>query len=354
MKKYLIHSSAMLLITLLLSGFGYSQSLTVEQVSSDSTALRFIREENYDAKKAPQWKFFYLTTGKEWQSYFNFSQQEVSELSSSLSPKRWFKEDLNEDGKEDLVVSGYIAKRPGDWATATFKILVYLSKPGKGYVGYNLLTDEADKYPAYVSQLHIDDKNYLKLNEWAVESDRRNQPFTSDTVYYSPYWETYLNYHHQGLRQAEIKGVSYKVMEDREGSYHEVNIDLESTKKTNMEVITKNAQDKEPDINRVRLAPALWTRMDTLIRSSYVTGRTKGDTTVVHHDPLSDLLPVYLTVHYKDGHSETVQDYGMGANYSQMTIYSCMENIIQNVFAQLQRRMELLNGVSDALGGFSY
>lgn len=353
MKRYL-YKTGIVLMAFFVGAASYGQKLTIDQVNSDSSALRFVKEMNYDVKSAPQWKFFYLTSGDEWQSYFNFSNNEIDKYRQQIKTKRWLKTDLNGDGKPDLVVSGYIAKKPGDWATATFKILVYLSQSGKSYAALNLLALGSDHSPAYFNELQIAGKNYLQLNRWEIQDELTHQPYQSDTISYSSYWGSFLNFGRKGIRHSDISSISYKVMEDRDGSYHALDIDLETTKKTNMEIIVKRSTEKEPDINRARLAKDLWIHMDTLIRSSYVMGRVNGDTTVVHHDINSEQLPIYLTVIYKDGHKETIQDYGNGANYSVMTIYACMENIIQNVFDQLQRRQELINGMLDGVGSFGY
>ncbi|UAY54836.1 hypothetical protein [Arachidicoccus terrestris] len=353
MKRYL-YKTGILLMALFGAAGSYGQKLTIDQINSDSAALRYVKEMNYDVKSAPQWKFFYLTSGDEWQSYYNFSNSEIDKYSQQTQSKRWLKTDLNSDGKTDLVVSGYIAKRPGDWATATFKILVYLSQSGKSYTAFNLLASGSDHAPAYFNEIQVAGKHYLQLHRWQSQDELNHQPYQSDTIRYSSYWGSFLNFFQKGIRHSEISSISYKVLEDFDGSYHALNIDLETTKKTNMEIVVKRSTEKEPDINRARLAKDLWVHMDTLIRSSYAMGRVKGDTTIVHHDINSEQLPIYLTVIYKDGHKETIQDYGNGANYSVITIYACMENIIQNVFDQLQRRQELINGMLDGVGSFGY
>jgi len=351
MKNYL-STAGLLLITLLTSGVIRAQKQSIDQLDSDMDVLKFVKEMNYDAKRAPQWKFFYLTEGNEWQSYFNFSDQQKATYQGQNQAPKWIKTDLNEDGKTDLVISGYIAKRPRDWATATFKVLVFLSQPGKGYVEANIIPAKTEKFPTYFDQININGKNYLKINHWLSQGTPAGLPFSSDTTYYSAYWDSFLNYHQKGLRKSAITHINYKAMEDNLGSYHALDIDLISGKKTNMEIQVKSAKQKEPDINRARLAQPLWVHMDTLIRSSYVTGVKKADTTICSHDFNSEELPIYLTVTYADGHTETIQDYNTGASYSMMTIYNCMENIIQNVFAQLQRRQELMSSmISGALDG---
>ncbi|SDZ88315.1 hypothetical protein SAMN05192529_103149 [Arachidicoccus rhizosphaerae] len=351
MKKYL-SKAGILLITLLTSGVISAQEPSIDQLDSDSAVLRYVKTMNYEAKKAPQWKFFYLTQGDEWASYFNFSEQQQASYQSQQQPSKWIKTDLNHDGKTDLLVSGYIAKKPGDWATATFKVLVFLSQPGKNYIEANILPAKTEKFPTYIQQINIKGNNYLKINHWLSQNSPGDLPFISDTTYYSSYWDVFLNYHQQGMRASAITHINYKAMEDKEGSYHALDIDLISGKKTNMQIIVKGAKQKEPDINRARLAEPLWVHMDTLIRSSYVTGIQKGDTTLCHPDEHSEALPVYLSITYADGHTETIQDYNSGATYSMATIYNCMESIIENVFAQLQRRQELMSSmISGAIDG---
>ena len=352
MKTYLL-KAAVLLATLPVALAARSQKqIKIEDINTDSLALAFVKQSNYDPESGPQWKFFYLSSGKEWQSYFNFSKEDKAKYWEQQNTFRWLKTDLNLDGKADLVVSGYIAKRPENWATATFKILAFVSQPGSQYAEVNLLTGDDGKYPAYFSQLLINGQRHLLLERWKIGDQIANRPYLRDTVDFSTYWNGFVNYTQRPLRMAEISSIDYKVMEDLEGSYHGLFIDLQTTKKTNMEVRTLSAGEKTPNINRARLAADLWTHLDTLVRGSYVTGRKKGDTTVMHHDFNSQQLATYLTVVYKDGHKEVIQDYGDGGTYSLMNIYSCMEHIIQNVFEQLERREMFLNSMID--GSFDY
>lgn len=344
MKRYL-YKASLLLLAIFAAAASYGQ-LTIDQIDSDSAALRYVRQMNYDAKAAPQWKFFYLTTGNEWASYFNFSESEIAKYQQKMPTKSWLKTDINGDGKTDLLVSGYIARKPGDWGTATFKILAFLSQPGKRYAELNILTKESEKYPAYIEPALAAGKSALALYRWQVHQGKKgDQPYISDLLGYNTYWDSFVDITDKPMRNAEIQYVSYKMMENVDGSYHAVNIDLLTTKKNNMEVVVNSASAKEPETHKARLTKDLWSHMDTLLRNSYVTGQVNGDTTVVRHDFNSTQLPIYLTIVYKDGHKQTIQDYDNGANYSIITIYSCMENIIQNVFEQLQNRQMLLNSM---------
>lgn len=344
MKKYL-SKTVILLLLAFVSAVSSAQELTIDQIDSDSSVVKYIKQMNYDSKLAPQWNFFHLTTGKEWRAYFNFSREQIAQYQNIIPRSSWLKTDLNQDGKTDLVVSGYIARKPGDWSTATFKVLVFISAEGKRYVEVNLLSEKSEKYPAYVSPLTDGSTKYLKVNQWLAQNGPDGLPYQNDTTYYSKYWDSFLNFQSQGLRSSKITSISYKVMEDLDGSYHGLNIDLLTTKKTNMEVVVKNAEEKEPDIHRARLASDLWVHMDILIRGSYVLGRQIGDTTLIARDFNHQQLPTYLTVTYSDGHQETIRDYSPGANFSMMAIYDCMENIIQNVFRQLEQREEIMESL---------
>lgn len=355
MKRILL-KSILSLLGLVLIGPVMAQ-LTVDQVNNDSLALTFVKQQNYSKNEAPQWKFFYLTTGQEWKSYFNFSAAQTSQLTSEMHSMNWQKADINGDHKMDLIVSGYIARRPGDWSTATFKLLVFLSQSGKGYQELNLLTENAEKFPAYFDLIRLQQKDFIRLFRWQLpeqgqtQQQAQQQPYQIDTVSYSNFWSAFINQHEAGLNRKQIQMIVYKAQEDAGGAYHALTIFNSSEKKTNIEISTWQPKEKTPSNYKARLSKTLWEQLDTLSRSIQVAQVPGGDSVILNHRFNSQDLPVTLTLHFQDGSTQKIVDYGAQGSFTLMTVYGCMENIIQNVFDQMQQRQQIIQSLSDGVFG---
>lgn len=350
MKKILLNIITPVVVCL--STLPASAQLTVDQVHSDSTALAFVQQQNYSKEHAPQWHFFYLTTGNEWQSYYNFSQQRTQELAAEMHAFKWEKADFNGDGKPDLLVSGYIAKKPGDWATATFKILAFQSLAGKGYAQYNLLTENAEKYPAYMDFIRLDNHNFIRLFRWQLPDKRADRPYQLDTLTFDPYWSSFINVHDATLRRKDIQKIEYRSQEDLQGSYHGLTLDNSNEKRTQAIVALWQKGEKEPETYKAKLTKGLWANLDTLIQKVQPTSFSTNDSVVIHPKVNATDLPVTLTIYFKDGSHKKIIDYGGESTFTLMTVYGCMESITENVLLQVQQRQQMLQGLTDDVFGY--
>lgn len=326
--------------------------ITVDQVHSDSSALAFVQQQNYSKEHAPQWHFFYLTSGNEWQAYYNFSQQKIQELSAQMHGFKWEKADFNGDGKPDLLVSGYIARRPEDWETATFKILAFQSQAGKGYAQYNLLTEKAEKYPAYLDFIRMDDHNFIRLFRWQLPSKGDNRPYQLDTLTFDSYWSSFINVHDGKLHSADIQKIEYHSQEDLQGSYHSLTLDNSNEKRTQAKVALWQIGDKEPETYKAKLTKDLWTNLDTLCQKIQLPQFASQDSIVLHQQVNETDLPVTLTIYFKDGTRKKLVDYGAESTYTLMTVYGCMESITENVLLQVQQRQQMLQNLTGDVFGY--
>ncbi|MGF7229871.1 hypothetical protein [Arachidicoccus sp.] len=330
----------LLIVIFFLFGLTAFSQLKVSEVESDSAALRLVKEVNYSKTQAPQWHHFYLTQGDEWNAYYNLTKKQQGEISETNHYLKWVKEDINNDGKEDLIVNGYIARKPGDWSTATFKVIVFLSQPGNLYIEQDLLDSHSAKYPAYFNINTIDGKKYIILYRWRVALSEKNKdlPITIDTLTYKNPIDAFVNYYKE-LRQPDIAKVQYKVLDDFAGSYHEGVLENDGKKKVDLSIYTKQSTDKSPQLLKAKLSKNLWMQLDTLVRSV-----PEKDYKLNHPPQLTkDLLPTALTIFYSDGSKVRIINYGDATSYTLSAIDQLFESIIQNTFDQMVQRRQYVN-----------
>ncbi|MDE1192464.1 MAG: hypothetical protein PW786_10035 [Arachidicoccus sp.] len=316
---------------------GFSQSeISVSQISSDADAIVFVRQQNYDKETAPQWNHFYLTEGNEWQSFYNLSKAQIDSLHRDMQTFRWQKADLNRDGKPDLIVSGYIARRPGDWSTTTFKLLVFLSQRGNDYQEMNLIDDKLDKYPAYFSLVNIENQNYLQLYRWHIDSKAaENIPLRSDTLTYNATLGYFV--HLSGyLNPLTLQRIDYDVQENTGGSHHHLSIENMNGASFPMSITFVRPEQTKPEIFKAKLTKLLWNNLDTLVRNIQFT----GDSIIYNDETEGDKLPITLTLQFSNGSKKVIIDYDADASYTLMTIYQVFEDIINNTLDLYEQRQQ--------------
>lgn len=320
-----------------------AQSININNISTDADALAFVKQENYDKTDAPQWNHFYLTDGTEWKDYYNFSNRQVDSIQQNMSVSSWQKVDLNQDGKPDLIISGYIARRPKDWTTASFKLLVFLSDRGNGNIQMNLIDDKLDKYPAYFSIISLNQMPYLQLYRWHLSTSNLNDvPLRRDTLQY----DATLNYfvqHSDYLNPLEIQQIDYVVQENHSGDYHLLSIENRGSNSFPISISFKDASTKTPVNYKARLTKELWNSIDTLVRNIRFT----RDTIVYNDETEGDKLPIILSIRFSDSSIRSVKDYDANASYTLMSIYQIFESIISNTLDLYEQRQQQLQQMND-------
>lgn len=328
------------ILTFSLLGVTAFSQLKVSEITSDSLALKFVREVNYSKTQAPQWNHFYLTEGTEWNAYYNLTKEQQSKVLETNHYLNWAKADLNNDGKEDLIVGGYIARRPGDWSTATFKVLLFLSQKGNLYTEQDLLDDQSAKYPAYFSLTPLNGKDYLTMYRWRIDISDKNRslPVKIDTLNYSNPIDAFVNYY-KALQQPDIVKIQYKAFDDFTGSYHEAVLENSDKKRIDLSIYTKQSTETKPQLLKAKLSEGLWMQLDTLSRSLPKIGNQAN-----HQQQLKkDALPTELTIYYADGVNVKFIDYGEETSYTLSAINQVFESIIQNTFDQMAQRQQYIN-----------
>lgn len=314
----------------------------IEDIKSDSDALNYIIAQNYSPNLGPQWKFFHLNEGDEWNDFYNFNQNQIAKINDHFKFSKWAKADLNQDGIDDFIVSGYIAKSAKDWKTATFKLLIFFSQSSasrvKTYVEMNVLPTVMEKYPAYFNVLTINGKSYLELISWRnnILPGENNLPYSCDTLGINHTLGGFNNYYEKGLSPIAVSKLIYKYTTDDKGSY--VSLTLSDKEKKGIEAIitSKDASIKNPDINTTRIRNLPWAAFDSLARS--INNPVLILNTDQHDQQLQD--PVDISFFYVDGTSHTIHVNRQDASFSLNALFYCCDAIIQNYYNRLEQQRE--------------
>lgn len=333
---------ALALIFAVLSTGVMSQNITIDQINSDADVLAFVKQENYDKETAPQWDHFYLTNGNEWKNYYNLSTGQIDSVDQNMTTFRWQKADLNMDGRPDLVVSGYIARRPADWSTATYKLLVFFSDRGNGSIEMNLIDDKLDKYPAYFNIISLGDNlQYLQIYRWHTGDNNalvNAVPLRADTLKYNDVLDYFVQ-RSTYLNPSGVLRINYQVQENLNGAYHVLSLENINDKSFPINISLIEPGKTTPDKYRARLTKQLWNNIDTLARNI----RIGKDSIVYDNDTYAgNKLPIILTIYFKDGTKKVVKDYDADASFTLMTLYQVFEEIISNTLDMYQQRQQQL------------
>ena len=333
--------------TLMMTAF--SQKIKMEQINSDEQVLNFVQQENYSAQDAPQWKYFHLTDGTEWNSYYNLSKQQADSIEQLLPHASWQKTDLNNDGKPDLIVSGYIARRPKDWSTATFMLLVFLSQRGNGYVEMNLLDNLSEKYPAYFDALSMNGNNFLQVFRWRIDAEDITAalPLQIDTVQYNSALNNFVN-SVDNLTAQDIQKINYWVKDDESNAFHQITLVNPSNNKSkyiDIVVSIRQTGDKSPSTFKAKMQLDLWRTLDTLARSMPL----HSDSTVLRNEVPK--LPITTAFYFADGTKKIITDFGGNTSYSLSALYQAFEEMIEDTYDKYQQRQELRNEMIDDMIG---
>lgn len=328
----------------------FAQNIKMEQINSDQSAADFIKQENYSAQDAPQWMFFNLTDGTEWNSYYNLSRQQIDSVGQLLPHASWQKTDLNNDGKTDLIVSGYIARRPKDWNTATFKLLVFLSQKGNGYIELNLLDNLSEKYPAYFNTLSVNGKTCLQLFRWQLDDEdiMAALPLQTDTIQYNDVLGNFVNSSNY-LASQDIQKINYFVKDDENGAFHQITLINPNNNSKYIDIVVRILPmgSKSPTTLKAKMQLDLWRTIDTLARSIPL----HNDSVVLRSE--TDKLPIITTLYFADGSKKTVTDFGGNISFSLGALYQAFEEMIGDTYDKYQQRQELRDEmIDDMLGAF--
>lgn len=334
-------------IILILVVSGSFAQMSIGQINSDSDIIVFIRQQNY-SKDAPQWNHFYLTNGTEWHNYFNLNVRQNELTGRLVNLQSWKKADINNDGKMDLIVSGYIASQPGDWSTAVFKVLVFLATGKKNnYDKLNLLTDDIDRYPAYFEIITLNDRNLMQLcYSKNMNASKDEQPISVDTLQYNSFVKNFINYSNKPYPKA-IQKVDYLVKDATSEAYHCVTLEKKQSGKCFVTYFAKDAGSNSIETHTLKIRNDYFQSLDSLVRQYTV----ENSEIVISNEDDTSSSPVVTTIVYNDGSRKIIRDYGGVNNYTLLAIYQVMENSMQTVVNKIENRNEFWGGFVGGVAG---
>ncbi|HEY0297816.1 MAG TPA: hypothetical protein VGB84_01220 [Arachidicoccus sp.] len=323
----------------------YTQVI-LSQINSDGLVLQFVKQKNYSTD-APQWNHFYLTRGDEWKDYANLEQNREREIAQLLPSKSWLKSDLNGDGKDDLMVSGYVARSMGDRSDAVFKMLVFLSTAKKNdYDEVDLLNEASNNFPAYCDVILVDNVPFIRLYKWILPKDEAvNSPVEVDTLQYNSFVKNFVNYA-AVLYPSGIRRIDYSVKDDPSGSYHSVNIVKMPGNNYTIQVILQPSGNKKPETHSLRIKKDLFNNVDSLVRHLHI----RDSSTILDADDSSENLPIGTTIYYVNGTKKIIHDYGQNADYTLLAIYKTMEDAMSVTLQRIENRNEFWGELIEGIG----
>ncbi|QES87973.1 hypothetical protein [Rhizosphaericola mali] len=238
----------------------------VESIKDDKTAIKFIKNYFYDDYNY-DWNKFHLIKGDEWTGLFNISKHLEDSLIANQKYLGWVKLDMNEDKKEDLIVSGYFSDK--DIPEPEFGLFVFLSRKDGYYDVHDLKFSDQKTYPLYISEtIFMDNKiPMIRLIDWAPDAMKLNNlPFAVDTVFH--FDKYFINYNSHPLANW-VQSVQMDI-KNQEGIHTKLSItDMDSVSigKINLEYLRGNKWNKIIG----KLYPDIYIGLDQLINYGLTT-----------------------------------------------------------------------------------
>jgi hypothetical protein len=303
---------------------------SVQSINSDSTAKWFIINTNYDKEEAPEWLHFRLTSGTEWQRFYNLGNEVSEKIAQKEQYLKWTKIDLNNDGKPDLVVSGVIGQAGG-----AYKLLIFLSeKESDEYTQFDLIPEVEKSYPAYFKVIKPDGGSMLEITHWLPDAESASDaPYTKDTVVYKTGY--FLNYNPTPTNDSIVK-ISYTVTEP-DGSYRKADFTPIKNGEASGVLSEKAADTRDTSKTKVRIAQDTYKDVLEIIKYANLKS-LRSEYELPPIMAMSDVQVVQLTVQYSDGSTKTITDNGGNGTYSLFAIYDWIEEIYSQVYELTQQQ----------------
>jgi hypothetical protein len=323
----------LILACILFLGAAYAQQRhSVQSINSDSAAKWFVINSNYDKENAPEWLHFRLTSGAEWQHFYNLGNDVSEKISQKEQYSKWAKIDLNNDGKPDLIVSGVIGQAGG-----AYKLLVFLSeKDSDEYTQFDLIPEVEKSYPAYFKEIKSDDGAMLEITHWLPTAESASDaPYTKDTVVYKTGY--FLNYNPAPTNDSITK-ITY-IINEPDDSYRKAEFTPRKNGEATGVLWDKFADAKDTSKTRVRIAQD--TYIDVLDIIKYANLKSlRSEYELPPIMAMGDVQVVQLTVEYSDGSTKTITDNGGNGTYSLFAIYDWIEEIYSQVYELTQQQQQ--------------
>ncbi|PZP44003.1 MAG: hypothetical protein DI598_14995 [Pseudopedobacter saltans] len=260
-ERFFIRVVPVILFLIGLFSNGFAQK-KVEKLKSDADVVKFAKSYFHDFDDTDHWKYFKLVTGDEWKGIYNIGKHLEDSLQNNLKYIGWVKTDLNNDKKEDLIISGYFEYK--NQPDREYDVFVFQSDINGQYMLKRLKVSDQENYPIYLSELIFGGskkKTVLRLIDWAPNVAMNSTlPFTQDSVF--SFGKFYINYNSQPLNEW-ITTVDFRINRDA-GLYSKISLsemDSIAAGEINMSYLINNSWQKIKGI----IYPDVYVLLDELV-----------------------------------------------------------------------------------------
>jgi hypothetical protein len=294
--------------------------IKIEDINSDTLVKKFVRQENQ--KKNFVWAYFQLTTGNEVSQFNNQANKNFTPIAAYIPGTKWSKQDINNDGKKDLIISGVTKKPEGKYFDENYRLLIFLSN-GSSYQQIDLVTNYLEYYPVYFDIINVEEKTCLKLTRIDIDNYSYEPKIITDTLIYS--FKTFVNYN-RNPSKLKIDSVIYYTESNwftymptyfvinKRGSifYRKGDFSLAKSLEVHFVISKRKLRDMFSLTNYV----------DPLhLKENY-------------SKPVFDVGNTHLIIKYKNGLAKSIDDYGHYGTYGLRAIYDRILDIINTIVSE--------------------
>ena len=290
--------------SIMLCSVAYSQ-LSIEKLNSDSSVKQFIIQAKSNNNPESEWNNF---------NFIKWENEKLYPLSDSITNiQKWLKADINNDGKQDIIVSGALTYPWGN----NFILLAFLSTDS-AYRQINLMPIFGEIRPIYFKPIFINEKECFELIKVGAGYNWRSPQLVKDTIVFM--FNDFVNYNKNPTHQTfdSLFFFTNYVWKPYNISY------LTITNTGNM-IYKKGAYSRDKEFNEYAvLSKQKLKEFEQLL--NYVNPLSLRN----DYTNAEDIECTHITIKYTDGTYKTINDYGSFGTYSLKALYNKCNEFIEN------------------------
>ena len=317
-----------LVLSLLIASVGIAQT-EIDKVNSDSSAMALFRSQVIRGNAKSNFNDFKLTDGTEWANFYNFNDEQKNRILSQYKYQNWAKLDLNNDKKNDLIISGYLSKTVGH--SNHYRMFIFLTNPQNNtidFVKYNSAT------PQYFRIVNLDTSKYMEISRWVNDMYKSadDLPLRIDTVQFQPSLLLLID-REKLVEPNNIKKVTYKETYNLQNTLEAV-VTNNGTRAGDFSIrVTQQSQSK-PVINNAKISTDLMKDFLDITRRLKKYDIKEGNPIMSGDAEVKKSVEV----EYTDGSKMFIEDNAGTSSYTLSAVYSWFEYSINNVYEQIAER----------------
>ncbi|QES87974.1 hypothetical protein [Rhizosphaericola mali] len=312
----------------------------VEKLETDEDVLKFVKDYFKDDNEH-NWKDFHFANGTEWKNVYNLSKTVSDSIQANMHFSKWFTEDVNQDGKLDLIVTGDISDPNAP--ESNFTLLVFVSQKNRSYNVYNMEHSEEANFPLYANAILIGKKSIpgLRIVNWSPNINRPSNaeyPYFVDSVAFSNNYFLNYNTHPDALR---IKSITYTQAGSIGNLSKLVLLNMDENRQATWRWTSYNGKDSSTLKGRVTVD--VYSKLLALIN---YTNFSQLPSQLLSQNNDASANTIYFTVEYSNGTIKRLTDRSGFTSYSLSAVYGWCDGLVEDIQQQLQARQNNYNQMS--------